>query len=338
MPSPIQPSDLVTLMARDIPHAVIDIRPREDFVSAQIFASTTLPIAALNERLARLVPVPTLPTVFVGATDADSRAAAVQAAALGFADARWLAAGFDGWRRAGLPTINGWSVPGKDFGERLLVQEPVPEIDAAELAQLQSSDEPLIVLDSRTPAEFERSCIPGGQNVPGGQLPLEITDILAQPQNADATIVVNCAGRTRSILGAFQLQRMGVPRVRALRNGTMGWLLAGQTLEEGSAGWTPHRASPAATAAAEAAADAVAAQDDVQLISPDDLHDLHSGAAPLYVVDVRMPHEYIAGHIAGALTVPGGQLAFSDDQIAVHAAEIITVCDGRARAIFAASL
>ncbi len=338
MPIPIQPHDLVTLMVSDIPHAVVDIRPREDFVSAQIFTSTTLPIAELDHRLRLLVPAPVLPMVLVGATEADSRAAAGRAEALGFGDARWLADGFEGWRRAGLPTIDGWSVPGKDFGERLLVQEPVPEIDANELAQLQSSGKPVIVLDSRTPAEFERSCIPDGENVPGGQLPLEITDILARPENADATVVVNCAGRTRSILGAFQLQRMGIPRVRALRNGTMGWLLAGQTLDEGRAGWTPHRTSPQSLAAAETAADAFAAQDGVHLIAPQDLQLLQGSADPVYVVDARMPHEYLAGHIAGALTVPGGQLPFSDDQIAVCAAQIVTVCDGRARGIFAASL
>jgi rhodanese-related sulfurtransferase len=340
MISSIDASSLVNLMGSDAPHAVLDIRSREDFVAAQILGSTTVPLAQLGERITALVPVPSLPTIIVAGTDAEGSAAASAIEASGFRDARWLAGGFDAWRGAGLPTIDGWSVPGKDFGERLLIEEPVPEIDAEALAELQESGVPLVVLDSRTPAEFERSCLPGARNVPGGQLPLEITDILAQPGNEDATVVVNCAGRTRSILGAFQLQRMGVPRVRALRNGTMGWILSGLRLEEGSAGWVPHESSPQASAVAEAAADELVQSEGVPLISPADLQRLQdrSGSDPLYVVDVRMPHEYSAGHIPVAITVPGGQQPFSDDQLAVRAANIVTVCDGRARAIFAASI
>ena len=198
----------------------------------------------------------------------------------------------------------------------------------------------MIVLDSRTPAEFTRACIPGGLSVPGSELPLEITDILAKQRTEGATVVVNCAGRTRSILGAFQLQRMGIPNVVALRNGTMGWQLAGHQLETGTQAQRPARYSPEAIEAAERAALEIAKQDGVDLISVADLQALQAAAAEqsLYVVDVRLTREYVVGHIPGALTVPGGQLPFSDDQIAVRGARIVTVCDGRARSIFAASL
>ena len=42
-----------------------------------------------------------------------------------------------------------------------------------------------------------------------------------------ARVVVNCAGRTRSIIGARVLQRMALPNVISLKNGTSGWVLAG---------------------------------------------------------------------------------------------------------------
>ena len=172
------------------------------------------------------------------------------------------------------------------------------------------------------------------------QLALQITDILAEDGAAGATVVVNCAGRTRSILGAFQLQRMGIPNVVALRNGTMGWQLAGHELEEGTEAERPAGYSAQAVGAAERSADRVAEQDGIDLISVEQLQALQAtaGREPSYVVDVRLPYEYIAGHIPGALTIPGGQLPFSDDQIAVRGARIVTVCDGRARAIFAGSL
>jgi rhodanese-related sulfurtransferase len=69
--------------------------------------------------------------------------------------------------------------------------------------------------------------------VPGGELALRITDI-AKDVDRDTTIIVNCAGRTRSIIGARVLQRMGIPKVFGLKNGTAGWVLAGHKLETGA--------------------------------------------------------------------------------------------------------
>ncbi len=340
MTQPIEPLALQRLMAGDALHAVIDVRDTEQYRAGQIFRSTTLPRAQLDQRFRALVPLTALLTVVLGVDDATSEDAAVACERLGYTDARWLSGGYAGWLKAGLSTISGWSVPGKDFGERLLVQEPVPEIGPDELAQRREQGEHIIVLDSRTPAEFERSCIPGARNVPGGELPFEITDILRDDAAAGATVVVNCAGRTRSILGAFQLRRMGVERVVALRNGTMGWLLAGHELQHGAQPWRPRSHSSEATARADEAAARIAQGDGVEFIDVERLQALRDVAdcEPLYVVDVRMPGEYVAGHIPGALTCPGGQVAFSDDQIAVRGATIVTVCDGRVRAGFAASL
>ncbi|CPR01703.1 sulfurtransferase [Bordetella pertussis] len=54
--------------------------------------------------------------------------------------------------------------------------------------------------------------------------------------------MVNCAGRTRSIIGAQSLINAGVPNpVFALRNGTMGWALAGHKVETQSARCGPMR-------------------------------------------------------------------------------------------------
>ena len=67
--------------------------------------------------------------------------------------------------------------------------------------------------------------------MPGAELVLRVRDIAPSP---DTTIVVNCAGRTRSIIGAQSLINAGIPnKVVALRNGTMGWHLAGFTCDKG---------------------------------------------------------------------------------------------------------
>src|SRR3954468_7316465 len=76
----------------------------------------------------------------------------------------------------------------------------------------------MVVLDSRPFDEYQRVSIPTAVNVPGAELALRIHDLAPSPQTL---VVVNCAGRTRSIIGAQSLINAGVPnKVVALRNGT----------------------------------------------------------------------------------------------------------------------
>ena len=239
MSGPITAHDLRLLMAGEEIHAVIDVRPAEAFRAGQIFASTSLPQADLAGSLSALVPVPSVLTVAIAEDTAASSRTATQMEALGLTNVRWLEGGYSGWVSAALPTIAGWGVPGKDFGERLLMQEAIPEIEADELAARLDRGERIVVLDSRTPGEFATSCIPGGRSVPGGELPLAITDVLAAESADDIAVVVNCAGRTRSIVGAFQLRRLGISNVSALRNGTMGFTLAGHDLQRNADPGTP---------------------------------------------------------------------------------------------------
>ena len=70
--------------------------------------------------------------------------------------------------------------------------------------------------------------IPGGIDVPGAELVYRIHDLAPSP---DTLVVVNCAGRTRSIIGCQSLRNAGIPNpVVALKDGTMGWELAGFTV------------------------------------------------------------------------------------------------------------
>ena len=111
------------------------------------------------------------------------------------------------------------------------VEQQVPEITAEELEGWISRDEQFVMVDSRTPEEHHNFCIPGSRSLPGGELALRIWDLM---DTEDTPVVVHCAGRTRSIVGTGLLQRMGVKQIYGLRNGTMGWQLAGFDLENGS--------------------------------------------------------------------------------------------------------
>src|SRR2546428_13725173 len=109
----------------------------------------------------------------------------------------------------------------------------------------------MVIVDSRTFEEYARACVPGAISVPGGELVRGIADLVPRP---DTPIVVHCGGRTRSYIGAESLRRMRLPNpIVALENGTMGWDLAGLTLERGAT-----RRAPAPSARSRAAASLVA--------------------------------------------------------------------------------
>ena len=176
--------------------------------------------------------------------DDDGRRAGLAAATLesmGYERVSALEAGTNRWAARGYPTEWGSNVPSKDFGEKVEVVNHVPEIDAEDLHRRMERGDKMVILDTRTPEEYQRFCIPGGRSVPGGELAYRITDIKKEV-DPDTTVIINCAGRTRSIIGARVLQRMGLSNVYGLRNGTSGWVLAGYELESG--GGPPRPAPP----------------------------------------------------------------------------------------------
>jgi rhodanese-related sulfurtransferase len=233
--------------------------------------------------------------------------------------------------------VQGINVPSKVFGERALHELGTPEISVEELAGRIARGERMILVDSRTPEEYARGCIPGAVSVPGGELVLRIAELVPSP---DTPIVVHCGGRTRSYIGAESVRRMGLANpVAAVKNGTMGWHLAGLELERGASRWAPP-VTERGRAAAEPVARRVAAEDGIAFVSPEELRALLAARDRdnVHVFDVRTREEYAAGHIAGAVWVPGGQAVQATDEcVAVRAASIVLACDGAVRAVMTAS-
>src|SRR3954451_19239784 len=139
--------------------------------------------------------------------------------------------------------------------------------------------------------------IPGAFDCPGAELVYRVPDRVPSP---DTLVVVNCAGRTRSIIGAQSLRNAGIGNpVMALENGTMGWELAGLELARGREDALPPP-SPEGLAKARALADKVAERFGITRIDGEALVRFESEAdrRALYVFDVRGPDEYEAGHLA----------------------------------------
>jgi rhodanese-related sulfurtransferase len=152
-------------------------------------------------------------------------------------------------------------------------------------------------------------------------------------------VIVNCGGRTRSIIGAQSLRNAGFPnKIMSLKDGTMAWHLAGYEVVNGAVR-RPPGVSDAGRHTAEDAAARVAARCDIPRIDHAMLAMWRSDAdRTLYLLDVRTPEEYAAGHLAGARSAPGGQLVQETDaHVATWGARIVLVDDNGVRATMTAS-
>jgi rhodanese-related sulfurtransferase len=316
--------------------ALVDVREELIFSQGHLLLARSAPLSRLELKFAELVPRRTTRIVLCDGNDGLAERAALVLARNGYSDLRVLAGGVETWAAAGFELFTGVNVPSKAFGEFIEHENRTPSIAADELARLIGEDADLVVLDSRPFDEYARVSIPGATNVPGAELVLRARELAPSP---DTTVVVNCAGRTRSIIGAQSLINAGLPnKVVALRNGTMGWSLAGLTCDKGKSQRAP-RVSREQLAWAKSAARRVAQACGVKTIDRATLDALRRDEnRTLYVFDVRDPAEYEAGHIAGAISAPGGQLVQATDQyIGTLGARVVLVDDLEVRAAMTGS-
>ncbi len=306
--------------------AVLDAREQGSFSVGHLFWGSCVPLSRLEFLVAGLVPRRDCPVVWV---DADGAAGGVAARAarrmlaFGWTDVAVLEGGASGWPGERYSGVN---VPSKAFGEWIERIERTPHLAAAELARRQAAGELLVVLDARPMREYRRMSIPGGVDCPGVELVYRVHDVAPDP---NTTVVVNCAGRTRSIIGAQSLRNAGLPnRVLALEHGTMGWELAGLTLAHGA---TLHAPAPSTEGLARAkdAAARVAQRFSVRCVTAATVRDwLADGSRTTLVFDVRTSEEYEAGHAAVARHAPGGQLVqATDEYVGVLGSRIVLVDD-----------
>ena len=329
----ITPAALRAALADRRELAILDVREEGVTARRRLFYSSIAPVGRLGLLVGQLVPRFATPIVLVDeAGEYTSRAAALLAG-FGYTDVSILAGGVSGWEAAGFEVFSGTNVPGKAFGEVIEHRLKTPNIDALTLKRLQDAGEDLVVLDSRPFPEFKTMNIPGGVECAGAEL---VYRALAAAASPETLIVVNCAGRTRSILGAQSLVNAGIPNpVAALSGGSMSWLLSGLELEHGQIRTAP-RAEGAALEQARTLAKRAAARAGVVEFDRATLTRFEAEASvqTLYRFDVRDPLEYVAGHRAGWRSAPGGQLVQATDEYVgtLHARVVLADDDGvRAR-------
>jgi rhodanese-related sulfurtransferase len=308
------------LLRREL--ALFDLGSEAVFAKDHPLFASQFDAARVQAEAETRLPRRDVPVVLYDRGEGLVQAAERQLRELGYQSVYALEGGLAGWRQAGYELFQDVNSYSKAFGELVESRRHTPSVPAEQLKQLIEGGADIAVLDARRFDEYNTMSIPTGTSVPGAELVLRARELAPDPRT---TIVVNCAGRTRSIIGTQSLINAGLPnKVVALRNGTIGWTLAGQTLEHGQTRSVPQVRKLFAAESRERAR-TVAYRAGVKRIGSIELAQLQDDATrSLYRFDVRTPEEYAAGHLPGFRSAPGGQLVQETDMFApVRGARIV---------------
>lgn len=329
----VTPADIrrALLLREEI--ALLDLRHEAAFATGHPLFAANMAVDRIAIEAAVRLPRKDVPVVLFDDGEGLVAAGAERLAALGYSDVRALDGGLKAWRAAGYEVFEDVNSYSKAFGELVEARRHTPSFSADEVAKLIADKANIAILDVRRFDEYATMNIPGSVSVPGAELVLRGGQAAPDP---DTTIIVNCAGRTRSIIGTQSLINAGVPNeVRALRNGTIGWTLARHTLAHGA----DRRGAIGPFEDGPAKARDVAYRAGVRHIGASEMSALVAGTnRTLYRFDVRDAEEYAAGHIPGFRHYPGGQLVQETDMAApVRGARILLTDDKGVRADMTAS-
>lgn len=316
--------------------ALLDVREEAPHAEGHPLFAANIPLSSLELVAWTKLPRRDAPVVTIDGGEGLAEIAAQRLAAMGYTDVSAFDGGIPAWKAAGGELFIDVNVPSKSFGELLESVAHTPSLPAEEVQALIDRGENILVVDARRFDEYQTMTLPTSTSVPGAELALRVPAMAADP---DTTVIVHCAGRTRSIVGTQSLVNFGLPnKVFALRNGTIGWTLARQKLALGQS----RRVDPATgleRADSRAKARAVADRAGVSRAALTDVVSwLQQAGRTTYFFDVRTPDEYVRGHIPGSLSIAGGQLVQETEMYApVRGARIVLVDDDGVRANMTAS-
>jgi rhodanese-related sulfurtransferase len=333
----IDARDLKAALHDGLEIALLDAREELTFGERHIFMAACLPLGRIEVLADDMVPRRQTRVVWCDDGGGLGERAAQRMADLGYSDVSVLDGGIAAWERAGFRIYSGVHVPSKAFAEVVEHDLGTPWISAGELKALIDGSREIVVLDSRSFIEYQSNSIPTAISVPGAELVYRFKDLVPSPSTM---VIVNCGGRTRSIIGAQSLINAGVAnKVVSLKDGTMAWHLAGFQVSHG-ANRRPPEVSAASAEAARLSVERIARSLNIPRIDAATLAAwrAESGRRSLYVLDVRTPEEYEADHVKGVRSAPGGQLVQeTDNYLATWGARVALADTDGVRAVMTAS-
>ena len=222
----IKPADLRRMLDDGDEIALLDTREEGVFSrDGHILLASSVPLSHLEMRIAALVPRKSVRLVVCDAGEGLAQTAAERLSGFGYTNVMVLEDGTAAWVAAGYRLYTGVHVPSKAFGEYVFHHDHTPEVTPDELAAWQKDGRDMLILDSRPLDEFRAQHHPGRHRLPERRARVSRARLT---RSKESTVVVNCGGRTRSIIGAQALINAGLEnRVYALKDGTQGWHLAG---------------------------------------------------------------------------------------------------------------
>jgi rhodanese-related sulfurtransferase len=312
--------------------ACLDVREHGQYGEGHPFLAVPSPYSRLEVTVAPLVPRASVPILLVDEGDGVAERSAARLAQMGYRHVDWIEGGAPAWKAAGFTLFKGVNVPSKTLGELVEENWHVPMIGPDMLEAWRQADQRVHVFDGRPGAEYAKMTIPGARCMPNGELAHRWQKVIGE----DTTpVVVNCAGRTRSIIGAASLKLIDSRNVFALENGTQGWAISGRTLRFGA---RPEALPPANRSASSRRAEDFARTHGIPRIDPTTALALACDRErSTYLFDVRDPAEHARAPHPCARSAPGGQLVQATDQwIGVRRARVILADDTGLRGSLAA--
>lgn len=315
--------------------ALFDVRSEHAFAQGHPLFAAQLPLDRIAVEAALRIPRLDVPVVLYDDGEGLTNDAKLIFKSLGYRNVELLEGDLASWRQAGFELFADVNSYSKAFGELVEHRRHTPSLSAERVQSLIDVGADIAILDARRFDEYATMSIPRGVSVPGAELVLRARTVAPNPET---TIIVNCAGRTRSIIGAQSLINAGLPNpIYALRNGTIGWTLAGQEVEKGAQRRAPDPQEN--TIEARSRAREIAYRAGVKHINFTELEAFNRDATrTLYRFDVRLPEAYVEGHLPDFRNAPGGQLVQETDHYApVRSARIVLADDLGVRADMSAS-
>jgi len=106
--------------------------------------------------------------------------------------------------------------------------QPIPKMAVEELKLSLDTRAPLLLIDVRTPPEWQDGVIDGTERIPMNRIPAVLPTIKTkQSERPEAGVVVVCHSGARATRVAAFLIKSGVPRVSVMQGGMIAWKAAG---------------------------------------------------------------------------------------------------------------
>jgi len=317
--------------------ALIDVREEDPFAQGHPLFAANISLSKFEVEILNRIPRLSTDIVIYDNGEGLAERTYEQLQALGYQQVSFLEGGLQGWKDAGGEIFIDVNSASKAFGEFVEHHKGTPSLSAQEVKQLIDDQENIVILDARRFDEYQTMSIPHGVSVPGAELVLRAKNIV---KDENTKIIVNCAGRTRSLIGTQSLINAKIGHeVYALRNGTIGWTLAQQKLALGQQQQYTDFPEKSEVEQVLKNAKQLAEQANVKTIGLEQLQQLQQQEdRTTYIFDVRSEVEYIGAHLPNSRWVGGGQLVQETDHYAsVRGARIVLVDDQLVRAYMTAS-